>query len=155
MTWNPAIRLPEATAPALVFVAAGVWFAYRGSIGTKPLVRSCLLALRTLGLIFLALIWLNPGRWIEESETARRDWLALLGRSARLRAEHAENVSRWQAGTRAAEQLRKASGARGNVHIRTFASQLEDETDAPAQQTPDGYGTDLGRAVAGALDQRA
>jgi hypothetical protein len=152
--WNPAIRLPEATALALIFVAGAMWLAWFATGGVRTARRGPLLGLRALGVGLLAVLWLNPGRWLDESESTRRDWVVLLDRSGSMKAGHTEDTSRWQAGVRAAEELRKASGAHGDVHVRTFAARLEDEPAALAQTAPDGPGTDLGRAISSALDER-
>jgi len=154
-TWNPALGLPEATALALLFVAAALWLAWRATADMRGRIRSALMSLRACGVAAVAVIWLNPGRWLEEGEKTRRDWVVLLDRSGSMKAEHTEGSSRWQAGAQLAEQLRKTGGERGDVHVRTFSAQLEDEGSVLAQLTPDGAGTDLGRAVAGALDHRA
>ncbi|MEA3209521.1 MAG: hypothetical protein QOE70_2578 [Chthoniobacter sp.] len=155
VTWNPAIALPQAVALALVFVAAALGLAWFASAAVRAKIRWPLIGLRALGVTLLAVLWLNPGRWLDESEITRRDWLVLLDRSGSMKAEHAEGTSRWQAGMRLADELRKASGARGEVHVRTFESRLEDEAGALAEAVPDGAGTDLGRAVSSALDERA
>ena len=155
ITWNPAFRLPEAVTLALVFLVAGVWLALRGASDARGGVRGALVSLRSLGLLLLALLWLNPGRWLEENLDAKRDWLVLLDRSASMRAEHSGKKSRWELATQAAQKLRKASGDQGAVRVRTFAAQLEDETPDSAQLAADGAATDIGRAVSAALDQRA
>jgi hypothetical protein len=155
MTLNPAIGLPEAATLALAFLAVGTWLAWRGAVGVRGSTRVQLFLLRTGGLILLALLWLNPGRWLEENTDTRRDWLVLLDRSASMQAEHSGEATRWKAGVKAAEQLRKASGDEGAVRVRTFAGQLEDEVPDAAQAAPDGTATDPGRAVSAALDQRA
>ena len=155
LTWNPAFRLPEALTLALVFLAAAGWLAVRGASEARGGVRGTLVGLRSIGLLLLALLWLNPGRWLEEDLDAKRDWIVLLDRSASMRAEHRGKDSRWEIATRAAEKLRKASGDQGAVRVRTFASQLEDETPDSAQLAADGAATDLGRAVNASLDQRA
>lgn len=67
MNWNPAIGLPEAIALAAVFVAVALWLAWHGVREAAVVVRRLLLPLRTLGLAALAVLWLNPGRWLEES----------------------------------------------------------------------------------------
>ena len=155
ITWNPALRLPEATVLALLFLFVGVWMAWRASAGVRGNIRAPLLGLRTLGLAVLGICWLNPGRWLEDADQTRRDWLVLLDRSASMGAEHAEGTSRWQEGVRLAERLRKATSDKGEVRVRTFAAQLEDEPPALADLAPDGSGTDLARAVTVALDDRA
>lgn len=155
LTWNPAIGLAEAVALGVLFIVVGTWLAWRGSAEASRKTRRLLVALRVLGLLLVAVIWLNPGRWIEFNETTRRDWIVLLDRSASMQAEHGANLTRWKAGNELATELRKASGAKGDVLIRTFSKQLEDETITPETLTPDGDGTDLGRGIGGALDQRA
>jgi hypothetical protein len=155
ITWNPALGLPEAIALALGFLVAGVWLAWRGVGEARGGIRGALVFLRTVGLLLLATLWLNPGRWLEENLSARRDWMVLVDRSASMQAEHAEGVSRWAAATPAAAKLRGASGDQGTVRIHPFAAQLEDETPTPADRAPDGPGTDLGRAITSALDQKA
>ncbi len=153
--WNPVLRLPEATALAIAFLAAGIWLAVRGAGDARGGVRPALVALRSAGLLLLALLWMNPGGWREENLDARRDWLVLLDRSASMRTELSGQTTRWQAGAAAAEKLRRASGDSGAVRVRTFASQLEDETPDTAQFAADGPATDLGSTVSSALDQRA
>jgi len=155
ITWNPALRLPEAVTLALAFLVVGVWLALRGASEARGGVRGVLVTCRSLGLLLLALLWLNPGRWLDESRNTKRDWVVLLDRSASMRAEHSGKAARWQLGMKAAEQLRKASGDQGAVRVRTFSAQLEDETPDSAQLAPDGPATDLGRAINAALDQRA
>ena len=154
MTWNPAIGLPEAVALAALFVAAALWLAWHGAREASAGVRRQLFPLRTCGVLALAVLWLNPGRWLDENQSARRDWLVLLDRSASMKTSHDENASRWETATRLAERLRTASGAQGDVKVRPFAAQLEDDAPATAPLQPDGSGTDLARALAGALDQR-
>lgn len=155
MNWNPAIGLPEAIALAAVFVVVALWLAWHGAREAAVVVRRLLLPLRTLGLAALAVLWLNPGRWLEESETARRDWLVLLDRSASMSGGHDEKATRWETATRLAERLREASGAQGDVKVRPFSAQLEDDAPATSALRPDGPGTDLARALTGALDQRS
>ncbi|HEX8295593.1 MAG TPA: hypothetical protein VF593_04800, partial [Chthoniobacteraceae bacterium] len=100
--------------------------------------------------------WLNPGHWKDEAQTARRDWLVLLDRSASMQAEHAEESSRWQAGSALAGRLLQAGASpRGEVRVHPFAGQLEAAADSLAEFVPDGSSTDLGRVLTGALDQRA
>lgn len=153
--WNPALRLPEALALALGFLLVAGWLGWRGADGARGGVRAALVALRWLALLLLAVLWLNPGRWLEEKRDTKRDWLVLLDRSASMRAEHSGKSARWPLAVQAAEQLRKASGDQGAVRVRTFSAQLEDETPDAAQLPPDGPATDLGRAINAALDQRA
>ena len=155
MTWNPAIGLPEAIALAAVFVAAALWLAWHGAREAAASVQRLLFPLRTLGLLALAVLWLNPGRWLDETASTRRDWLVLLDRSASMSGGHDEKATRWETATRLAERLRTASGAQGEVKVRPFSNQLEDEAPATAALQPDGPGTDLARALTGALDQRA
>ncbi len=154
-TWNPALRLPEAITLAIGFLAAGLWLAARGTGDARSGTRAALLALRTAALGLVALLWLNPGRWLEDSANTQRDWLVLLDRSASMRAEHENGESRWQAATKAAGLLVKASGEQGAVRLRTFAGQLEDELSDFAQTAPDGSATDIHRSVNSALDHRA
>lgn len=154
LTWNPALRLPEAVALALAFVSVGIWLAARGVGDVRGGIRTKLLALRTTALVLLAVLWLNPGRWLEDNADTKRDWLVLVDRSASMRAEHAGDESRWQAATKAAAQLAKATSEQGAVRLRTFAGQLEDELADLAQTAPDGAATDFHRSVNSALDQR-
>ena len=154
-SWNPALRLPEATTLAFAFVAVGIWLAVRATGDASSSVRTKLIALRTFALILLAILWLNPGRWLEENLNSKRDWLVLIDRSASMRSGHAGETSRWDVATKAAAQLAKASGEQGNVRLRTFAGQLEDELSDFSRTAPDGAATDLVRAVNAALDQRA
>ena len=153
--WNPVLRLPEAITVALAFLAAGLWLAARGTGDASAGIRAKLLALRTVALILVALIWLNPGRWLDNSSDTKRDWLVLLDRSASMRAEYEGGANRWDTAVKAAKQLAKASGDQGAVRVRTFAGQLEDELTDFAQTAPDGAATDLHRSVNSALDQRA
>lgn len=155
ISWDPIIALPEAMALAVAFIVAAMWLAWRGVAAARRPVRTPLLGLRAAGLAIVVVIWLNPGRWLEESENTKRDWLVLLDRSASMQAEHAEKISRWQAGAAVANRLRKASGARGEVRVRTFSSQLEQAASGLAPVVPDGSATDLARALASALDDRA
>ncbi len=155
MTWNPAIGLPEAIALATIFIIAALWLAWHGAREASASVRRQLFPLRSCGVLALAVLWLNPGRWLDESASARRDWLVLLDRSASMKSGHDENATRWETATRLAERLRTASGARGDVKVHPFSAQLEDDAPATAALQPDGAGTDLARALTGALDQRA
>ena len=110
---------------------------------------------RVSGLVALALLWLNPGRWREENLDAKRDWLVLLDRSRSMESPLAENETRWQRATKAAGVLRMATSDQGTVRVRTFSTQLDDEIADASQFAPDGAGTDLARAVTSALDQKS
>ena len=154
-SWNPAINLPEAVALALAFVAGASWLAWKGVAGTRVGIRWPLLTLRGVGLLLLAFCWLNPGHWLEDVHHTRRDWLVLVDRSGSMATEHAPNSSRWQAAIAAAEQLKSASGTKGDVRVQTFAAQLEGEAESLAPLPPDGSATDLGRAISAALDQKS
>jgi hypothetical protein len=155
LTFNPVLGLPEAVSLGLVFFIAGLWLAIRAAGEARSGLRASLVLLRTLGLAALVLVWLNPGRWIDESHDTRRDWLVLLDRSRSMQAEHAPNVTRWQAGTAAATRLQKHTGDQGAVRLRTFSTQLEDEIPDPSTLAPDGTATDFSRTITTALDQRA
>jgi len=155
VTWNPVIGLPEAIALAAAFVVVALWLAWQGAREAAAAVRRQLLPLRLLGLCALAVLWLNPGRWLDETSATRRDWLVLLDRSASMRGGHDESATRWEAASRLAERLRKASGAQGDVKVRPFSAQIEDDAPTTAALQPDGPATDLARALTGALDQRA
>ncbi len=155
IAWNPAMRLPEATALAILFVVAALWLARRAAAGVGRGLRWGLPGMRGAGLCLLAVLWLNPGRWRQESDRVRRDWIILLDRSASMQAAHAEGVSRWEAGKNLAERLRKVTNPGGDVLLRTFAAQLEGEAADLSRLTPDGPATDLARAVSGTLEDRA
>ncbi len=154
LSLNPAIELPEAVALALMFLGAGIWLAWRGAGEAGESARMKMVILRALGLTMLSLLWLNPGHWNTQGGQVQRDWLVLLDRSASMKAEQSAESTRWEAGVLAAETLRKASGKDGRVHTHTFTTQLEDETRTLSALVPDGAGTDLGRAISGALEQR-
>jgi hypothetical protein len=154
LSWNPIIGLPEAVALALVFAGLGLWLAWRCNGEAPSRLRATLTALRGAGLIFLCILWLNPGRWLDHTEEIQRDWLVLLDRSASMQAEHAASQSRWDAALKAAETLGKASGAAGEVRIQPFAGQLEAETASPRMLAPDGTASDPARSIATALEQR-
>ena len=146
MTWNPAIRLPEAIALAVIFVIAAVWLAWREA----GEMRRVLLPLRTLGLLGIAVRWLNPSRWLDENSSARRDWLVLLDRSASMKSGHDEKATRWETAARLAERLRSESGALGDVKVRPFSTQREDAAPKTSALQPNGTGTALACALADA-----
>ncbi len=153
LTWDPPFHGPEAVAVALVALGLGAWLAWRGVAEIGGQLRRSLALSRTLGFTCLAVFWLNPGRWHEEPQAARREWQILLDRSASMQTPEGA-TTRWQAATNVAERLGLASGPAGDVRIRPFSSRLEAETAAPATLTADGDGTALGAAVSEALDQR-
>jgi hypothetical protein len=153
ISWNPAIPFAEAIAIAAAFIVAGIWLAWSASLAVNTALRGWLLALRTAGLLLLALFWLNPGQWREDERHVRRDWLVLLDRSASMESEHDENATRWKAGVTIAERLHKESGKNGDVRIRTFSTQLDAEPDSLSATQPKGSGTNLTESVASALDQ--
>lgn len=154
-TWNPAVGLPEAVAFGLAFVAASLGLAWLGAAEARSQIRWPLISLRFLGVALVAVIWLNPGRWLIESQNTRRDWVVLLDRSGSMKAEHAQGISRWQVATSLAEELRKSSGAHGQVRVRPFAIRLEEDAPTLSALIPDGDGTNLGLAVSSALDDRS
>src|SRR5262245_7401080 len=110
LSLNPIIGLPEAISLGLVFIIAGTWLALRASADARASVRSALILFRALGLTALAFIWLNPGRWLDESKDTRRDWLVILDRSASMKAEYGPGKSRWQIGADAAGKLQGFTG---------------------------------------------
>ncbi len=154
ITWNPAIGLPEAITLALVVVAVGSWLAFRGSAGVGKKIRTTLFILRFAALLALSVLWLNPGRWRDESLNTKRDWLVLLDRSRSMNEPLAAGETRWQAGSKAATTLARAEGEQGAVRIRTFSTQIEDEAEI-ARLAPDGTGTDIARTITSALDQKS
>jgi len=154
LQWNPAMGLPEAVALGGGFVLVGAWLALRSSPGVHGSLRAWLVVLRTLGLIAVAVAWLNPGRWVEPEQDGQREWMVLLDRSASMKSIQSGKTTRWEAATKAAEALKSGAGSATNLHVRTFASQLEEETSSPALLASDGGGTDIAHAVGATLEQR-
>lgn len=155
ITLNPALGLPEASALALVFVVAGAWLALRSSDGARSRIRTLLVLLRIAGIIALAVLWLNPGRWRENANDTKRDWIVLLDRSRSMENPLNEKKSRWQVAAEAAERLAKGAAEYGGVRILTFSTQIEEEVTDSAQVAPSGADTDIAAAVTGALNQKS
>ncbi len=152
--FHPAIGLAEAVAVAAVLTALALWLAWRATRELPRARRALLIGLRAAGLLLLAFIWLNPGHWRAEQIDQRRDWLVLLDRSGSMRAEQTPGTSRWTAALQTLEALRRPA-LRGRIRVRSFSGGLESESEEPGKLVPDGQGTALGEAVAGALVEQS
>jgi hypothetical protein len=135
----------------LLLVAAallGVWIfvAWRTTARCRPAVRALLTGARLLGVGFLVLIALNPGRWEQNRLERDTEWAVLVDRSFSMSTADAHGKTRWSEAVRLAQKA--AALAKTPVTIHPFAADLEppQRPGALAALKPDGATTDISRA---------
>ncbi len=75
---NPAFPLLFLIPLLIVVIIGGAWFSWKSTRGAPAILRKKLFALRTIGLVILAIILLNPGRWQNLQDETQKTWVHLI-----------------------------------------------------------------------------
>ncbi len=138
----------------LIVVSGGVWLSWKSTATTSGSVRKVLLSLRLLALVALALILLNPGKWISLTDRTQRPWVTLIDDSQSMSVEAGER-------SRAAEasQLLEALDEHHQkedltTETFTFGDQLEERKEGTdLELKASGQHSDLSKAADSLLSQ--
>lgn len=149
--WTIDYLLPVLAAVWIV----GVYGAWRSAVSAASPLRWGLTGLRAAALGLLALIALNPGRWVVPDQERDSEWVILLDRSASMAVDANSGESRWKAALRIAQSARERDVRPERVRVYPFAERLEEGRDRPTDRaglSPDGASTDIRRALNDVLD---
>lgn len=133
-------------------VAAGLLAWHSAAVCRRP-VRLGLTVLRVAGVAFLALPFLNPGRWIVPPRESDSEWAVLVDRSESMATPDAEGAPRLAAAqilARAAGEMARNRGKKLSAY--TFDGAVVRPLD-PGESPTSGPSTDIAGAV-GALIAR-
>lgn len=152
---NPPLPLPLLIPLLVLALAAACWFSWRGSAGLPKGKRALLFTLRMAGVSALALLLLNPGKWVRPTEDRERPWLVLLDRSASM-AQPGMKGSRAEEAAELGKLAAKTAETRGvPLRIHPFdlsaGAAMEDAGGAGAQ----GAGTDFHASLKRLLEEAA
>jgi len=143
---NPPLSLPLLLPLLAAGLLAGLVLSWRSTRGLPPSRRALLLALRGAVFCGLALLLINPGRWVKPTDSTQRPWIILADTSASM-ARPSAGTTRYGSAREHAEHAAKEAKAAGlPVRIQTFDEKLN----PPAGTLPgsaDGKGSNILRAV--------
>jgi len=83
---NPVLPLPLIIPLILGLLAVGIWLSWKSTAEAPTKLRRILLGLRTLVLITIAILLLNPGKWKNVSDEAQKIWVCLIDDTASMTA---------------------------------------------------------------------
>lgn len=149
MNIHPIIPVEEGGLILAAILALGLWPVWRSTQRLARPWRFASTTLRLAGLAALALLGLNPGRWIEESRARTREWAVLVDRSRSMESTDAEGGSRWNAAAREVRRIERMAAHPERIRWYTFAAELESAVDAVTllDRQPGGDRTRLEEAV--------
>ncbi len=139
----------------LLVAAIGVLAAWRSTEAAAPRLRIGLVALRTLALLLLGVLLLNPGAWDWPVEEQDSEWLGLIDRSASMDVEDGAGPTRWAGAVNALQAAWQAEPQPERVRLHPFSGSLEPRlhsVDAFTDVQPDGATTHILAALDEALE---
>lgn len=144
MTFNPLFRADYLVFWGLLFVALGAGLAWRSARRATRPVRIGATALRAAVLFLLAVLALNPGRWVSPPAAGRPFAAVLLDQSASMAAADVDGQPRWNAARDALLAAQAKLAAPDTLRLFTFGDALR-EVDPPTLRTlaPDAEHTDV------------
>lgn len=148
MTLNPLLPMESLIVLLAVILAGGLLLAWRASVRLPPRAKWAALGARALALFALAAIALNWGYWRKPQTENKPRWCLLLDRSASMATADVAGGSRWEAARRLASQVQGVTTR--DVDLFTFSAGVDGARQTAKSLealTPDGRGTDLGRAL--------
>lgn len=143
MTFSPVLSHPWPWIVLIALPAAGLWLAWRATVTLPSGMRAGLVGLRTLVLVALAVLLLNPGEWKQPEHREEKLHAVLLDRSASMAVRDAEDATRWEGGLAVTKALAKAGGAK--VKTFSFSGALEDDA-LKSGLKPDGQASAIVRS---------
>ncbi len=105
--------------------------------------RVLMLGLRLAGLLVLACIAFNPGKWISSSDDKKSEWYVLLDRSASMAVPDVNGRTRWTEALRLADKIRSLSERPEEVRTLPFSDGIENASEKMNQLLPDGSRTNI------------
>ncbi len=154
MTFNPIAPLDQLVLGLILVLACGIFLAWRGSAKLPARLRWLVVGLRSLALVVLALLALNPGSWRQPEAATKPRWMVMLDRSASMATADVDGGSRWDAARVLARNLEKVAGDKRELEWLTFGNGVEGGRQTPAlieTLKADSSGTDADRALDTAL----
>lgn len=144
MTFNPLFRTDYLIFWSLVIIALGAGLAWRSTRRARRPIRIGIVLLRGTILALLALIALNPGRWVSPPVEGRPFAAVLLDQSTSMATADVGGVSRWTAARDKILAARAALPEPASLRLYTFGDTLR-EVDAQtlAALAPDVDHTDI------------
>lgn len=149
---NPALQLPLLIPILTAVILAVGWLSWRATAVLARPRRVLFLSLRVLGATALALLLLNPGKWIRPSGDRESPWLVLLDRSASM-----TQPSRSETSLKLAEEAIGTAKDKGiPVRVHPFSLSPESPIESPADlPAASGDGTDLHSSLKRLLEEAA
>lgn len=144
MTFNPLFRTDYLLFWSLMVIALGAGLAWRSTQRARRPLRVGIVLLRGLALALLALIALNPGRWVSPPAEGRPFAAALLDQSASMATPDMEGDSRWNVARGQILAAQAALPDPDSLRLFTFGDTLR-EVDPQTLRTlaPDAESTDI------------
>lgn len=142
---NPVLPLPLIIPLILGLLAVGIWLSWKSTAEAPTKLRRILLGLRTLVLITIAILLLNPGKWKNVSDEAQKIWVCLIDDTASMTAPSTAdpNITRSaEATTHANAILTRASEQGFTARTYTFSDTIT-EQENPENLTATGTSSDL------------
>lgn len=152
---NPLLPIEYWLLGTALLLTAGGWVAWRAAARVSPRVRAIIVAARLLGLLGLAVLALNPGRWASEAQTQAAEWAVVVDRSASMQTADVAGRARWAEAGRLAARVAGLARAPERLRLCTFAGDIEEAARAAdlARRTPDGARTDIERVALSLLSR--
>ncbi len=151
MTTNPLFSTNHLIALFAVLLVVGAWLAWRTSARCGLPARLLIVACRVLLIAGLAILALNPGKWVDQRETQEHYWSILVDRSLSMATGDADGQSRWEAALNLAQSAKSTSQEAGKVATSTFSADFDATADLA--DSPDGETSDLPNAVSSLVTQ--
>ncbi|MBP7830288.1 MAG: hypothetical protein KA248_10260 [Kiritimatiellae bacterium] len=150
---NPLLPAEYVVLWAGLLMAGAGFLSWRASAKCRRPVRLALAGLRIGGLACLAVIALNPGRWVEHAREQETELAVLLDRSASMATRDAGEASRWDAARDLARKCAELPAGSERIRFYAFADQAQ-PVRAPDLNAlnADGESTDIPRAIEGVLN---
>lgn len=151
---NPLLETEHLVLALAAILGVTGFAAWRSTAKCRRGIRFLVIAARILGVLSLALIAINPGKWMERSKDRGREWAILIDRSASMSVTDVDGRTRWEKACSVAEDALAASDERTEARLYAFADQPEAVAIEDLKGlAPNGQTTDIVRAGKSVLDR--
>lgn len=155
---NPIIATEYIVFISALVLLVSAYLSWKSTSGKSLKLRVATTALRSSGIIVLAIIALNPGYWKKENTNTSREWVLLLDRSASMAVKDAaKRSSRLKAAADTAQNIINKYPSE-NIKLYSFAKELDDvalDTKQLKSIKADGSSTDIYKACRQILERFA
>lgn len=140
---NPVLPVENLLVIFAAIFAASAVLSWKSSSKCSFRRRMLMLGLRLAGLLILAGIAFNPGKWVSSSDDKKSECYVLLDRSASMSAPDVNGRTRWTEALRLADKIKFLSKRPEGIRILPFSDGIENAPEKLSQLLPDGSKTDI------------